>query len=149
VFPAQRSPSGFTLIELMVVVAVIAIITAVAYPSYTEHLVKAKRAEGKTALLKAMQLEERAYTSNGTYQTNLVPLFGANAAPVRSGENPAEGNYDLTAEADPDLQQGVKITATPRTGVFSDPDCGVLTLNSVGQRTFASTNGKGTKDRCW
>jgi type IV pilus assembly protein PilE len=148
-----RASAGFTLVELMIVVAIIAVIVAVGLPSYQEHMRKAKRAEGKTALLKALQLEERAYTSNATYQTDLAPLFGLVAGqPVRSGEDPSTGNYDLTAAVDPDtndLAKGVQITATPRAGVFSDPDCGNLTITSTGKRGFSGTGAKATKDYCW
>jgi type IV pilus assembly protein PilE len=143
--------AGFTLIELMVAIAIIAILAAIALPSYQEHLLKAKRTEGKTALLKALQLEERWYTSNGTYVSDLGPLFGLGAGvKPKSGEDPTQGNYELTAaQTDANgLQQGVTITATP-TGTFSDPWCGVLTINSLGVKTFASTNAKGTKDICW
>ena len=140
---------GLTLIELMIVVAVIAIITAVAYPTYQDHVRKARRAEGKTALLKALQLEERAYTSNGTYTIDLVPLFGAAAFPVKSGENPGTGNYELEAAADPDtgsdLRQGVRITATP-TGTYTDPECGVLSVTTTGVR--GATGSKGPAF-CW
>ena len=149
----MRLENGFTLIELMVVVAIIAIITAVGYPSYQDHLRKARRTEGKSALLRAIQLEERAYTSSfdGRYTTDLGPLFGlAAGAAVRSGENPAEGSYDLVAAPDPatgsDLQQGVLVTATLRSP-FTDPDCGNLTLSSAGVRGIVG--GSKTAAFCW
>jgi type IV pilus assembly protein PilE len=150
-FQWLRPDGGFTLLELLIAVAVVALLAAIALPSYQEHLRKAKRAEGKTALLKAIQLEERAYTSNGQYQTDLGPLFGLAAGVVpKSGEDPSQGNYDLTAAADPangnTLAQGVVVTATPRSGVFSDPDCNVLTLSSVGQKTASGTKGAAF---CW
>ncbi|HEX2830878.1 MAG TPA: type IV pilin protein [Burkholderiales bacterium] len=152
--PRKRTVAGFTLIELLVVVAIVAILVAVALPSYLEHVRKAKRAEGKTALLKALQLEEREYTSAGTYTTDLGRLFGiGNGNPVRSGEDPTTGNYDLVAAVDPtngnDLAQGVMITATPRSAVFTDPDCGNLVLRSTGKREFTGTSPKATMDYCW
>ena len=144
---AQR---GMTLIELMIVVAIVAIIAAVGYPSYQDHIRKARRAEGKSALLKALQLQERAYTANQQYATDMGPLFGTGTnGAVRSGENPATGHYALTAAADPasgsDLAMGVLITATP-TGGFTDPDCNVLTITSTGVRTASGTKGTAF---CW
>jgi type IV pilus assembly protein PilE len=153
--PAGAAQSGITLIELMIVVAIIAIITAVAYPSYQDHIRKARRIEGKSALLRAMQLQERAYTANQTYQTDLGPLFGlAAGAAVRSGEDPATGNYDLTAVPDPasgdDLRFSVLIRATPR-APFSDVDCGVLSLTTTGTRTADGVKGTAstTPGFCW
>ena len=148
---AQR---GITLIELMIVVAIIAIITAVAYPSYQDHIRKARRTEGKSALLKALQLQERFYTAEQTYTLNLVPLFGAAAAPVRSGENPATGNYEITAEEDPgvgkDLKTGVLLRAKP-VAPFTDAECGELTITTTGTRTASGTKGTDstTPGFCW
>lgn len=108
------SRKGFTLIELMITVAVIAILAAVAYPAYQDQMLRAKRTEGKTALLKAAQLQERNYlsgdptlpTSNPipTYLTSarLARLFGlADGAVIYSGENPAlaTGAYTITVDA--------------------------------------------------
>ena len=151
-----RAMSGFTLIELMITVLIVAILAAVAYPAYTEQIRKAKRAEGKAALLRAAQLQERAYTSStsnvSAYSSDLAPLFGLGAgATVRSGEVPTEGNYELTVAGIPagDFTQAILLTATPRSGTFDDPICGVLTLDSSGNRTFSNPNNKGTKDVCW
>lgn len=59
--------AGFTLIELMIVVAIVAILSAVAYPSYKEYIAKGRRAEMKTVLLSAQQWMERFYTENYRY----------------------------------------------------------------------------------
>jgi type IV pilus assembly protein PilE len=155
-----RIVRGFTLIEIMVAVGIIAILAGVALPSYLDHLRKAKRAEGKSALLKALQLEERAYTAasaNAAYVTDLGPLFGLGAgAVVKSGEDPRNGNYTITAAADPaagnDLQAGVLLTATPA-APFTDAnpvtgqvDCGVLTINAQGVKT---SSGAKPLSFCW
>ncbi|WP_439844578.1 type IV pilin protein, partial [Aeromonas veronii] len=58
---------GFTLIELMIVVAVVAILAAIAYPSYNNYMAAAKRAEAKAVLLEAAQYLEREFTANGNY----------------------------------------------------------------------------------
>jgi type IV pilus assembly protein PilE len=148
---AQR---GMTLIELMIVVAVIGIIVAVAYPSYQEHMRKARRAEAKSALLRALQLQERSYTAQQTYTIDMLPLFGMTGPPIRSGEDPNTGNYDLTAEVDPDagsdLKMSVLLKATPRT-TSVDPDCGTLTITSTGIRTANGTKGtlSSTPGFCW
>jgi type IV pilus assembly protein PilE len=145
-----RHAEGFTLIELMIAVAVVALLLAVALPAYNEQIAKGRRAEGKTALLKAIQLQERRYTAEGRYATDLGPLFGLGAgAVVRSGENPADvsGWYTLTADTTgcgvTDLAVCVRVVATPR---VADANCGTLTLTSRGQQTES-----GTRDLayCW
>lgn len=139
-----RKFSGFTLIELMVVVAVIAILAAIAYPSMQDHVRKAKRAEGKTALLKAAQLLERYYSDNNTYVVDIAPLFALGAgATVYSGENPADTKsaYQITVAAATGpcpLANCFLLTATPN-NPFADADCGNLTLTSTGVRCWSTS----------
>ena len=151
---------GFTLIELMTVVVVISILVAVAYPSYQDHVRKAKRAEGKAALLKAAQMLERAYSDNNAYPTDLAPLFGrpANSA-VYSGENPIAGSYCITV-AVVAATSTYTLTATPSSASnaapcailpsgFVDPTvggCGNLTLTNAGVR---NKTGDQPLNRCW
>jgi type IV pilus assembly protein PilE len=145
------------LIELMIIVVVIAILAAVAYPSYNEAVRKSRRAEAKSALLKAAQLQERLYTSSGSYATDLAPLFGLGAnMTVYSGEDPATGYYTITAVATGALNQGYTLTATPGGAPaasahanFADPTCANLTLSSAGQRGFTGTGPGADTSTCW
>jgi type IV pilus assembly protein PilE len=139
----RRLRNGFTLIEIMVVVAIIAIIVAIAYPSYLEHVARSKRAQAQAAIMKTLQLQERFYTVNGTYATNaqLPTLFGLGAgASVYSGEDPADaqlGWYIITVDnagACTPLSVCVNVVATPRPG-HTDDNCDTLTQNTVGTRT--------------
>jgi type IV pilus assembly protein PilE len=142
--------SGFTLIELMITVAIVSILAAVALPSFQEQVRRSQRAEGKTALLRAAQFLERNYTVTNAYVTDLAPLHGlAPNAVVYSGENPAlaAGNYRITASNQPcGNAQCYTLTAT-RNGGFTDPRCGDLTLTSTGVR--GRVNGTDTVDQCW
>ena len=143
---------GFTLIEIMVTVAVVGILLAIALPAYQEQIRKGRRAEAKTALLKTMQLQERFYTAspNATYSDSVSTLYNI-AGTIYSGENPAALSwYVITTDitdcgAGETLQTCVRVVATPRAG-YVDDNCGVLTLNSRGVRTES-----GTRDvaYCW
>ena len=122
----KASGRGFTLIELMIVVAVVGILAAVAYPSYLDQVQKTRRADGKAALLQAVQQAERFFTQNTTYV----------GAPVAAAS--AEGHYTLTYAP---TATSFLITATPGGVQGSDP-CGALTI------TQANVKGGGAAD-CW
>ena len=81
--------SGFSLIELMAAVTVVAIIAAIAYPSYQGQIRKTKRSEGQTALIDALNRQEHFYSTNNTYTTSL--------AAISMVATTSEGNYLLTA----------------------------------------------------
>jgi len=69
----RRHNGGFTLIELMIVVAIVAILAAIAYPSYTNHVTKTRRAAAAACMLEASQFMERYYTTNLTYLGATLP----------------------------------------------------------------------------
>src|SRR3990167_9475228 len=72
----MRQQRGFTLIELMIVIAIIGILAAIAYPSYQEYQLKSGRSDGHAKLMQVMQAQERFYSQNQSYTDNL----GATAA---------------------------------------------------------------------
>jgi type IV pilus assembly protein PilE len=144
----SRRTGGFTLIEAMIVVAIIGILAAIAFPSYQNHVRKGKRAEAKAKLLMAQQRQERYYTDNGTYASDLAPLFGLAATTVvYSGElNDSGSPYKITVAALGSYNSGYTLTATMNGG-YTDPDCGNLTLTSTGTKGKSGTAAS-VRD-CW
>jgi len=122
--------SGFTLIELMIVVAIVALLAAIAFPSYARYVEQARRADAKSALMDAAQRLERCYTQNNSYDGCTV----AAASP--------DGYYTIEATI-PDPFQSFTLSAAP-TGVQTDSPCGTYTLDSDGTRGSGGDN-----DRCW
>ena len=141
---------GFTLIELMIVVAVIGILSAIAYPSYTEHIKRGRRNDAKGALVETAQWLERNYT-----QTNTYNLDGAGTAIVTASlpiqQSPKDSTpkvYQITFGAV--ASSSYTVQAAPITGTGQAGDkCGTLTLDNTGARAISGGTGGATAADCW
>jgi type IV pilus assembly protein PilE len=149
----KTNHSGFTLIELMIVVAIIAILASVAYPSYTNSVLKGKRAEGRAALAELMLQQERYMTQTNSYcafsNSNGTTTAGTGCTTVPfktySGDSPSNPAYYLSADActPPNIRECVVLTATP---VKADPEAGNLQILSTGTKTCTGGSNPAV---CW
>ena len=117
--------SGFTLIELMITVAILAILAAIAYPSFQEQVRETRRANAQSDLLELASYMERFYTQNFTYAGAAIPF----------DESPKDGNnkfYDLSLGGL--TANSYTLSALPKGGQAGDR-CGTMTVNEVNQRT--------------
>jgi type IV pilus assembly protein PilE len=142
---------GFSLIELMIVIAIIGILAAVAVPSYQDSIRKGKRAEGRTALTEMLQQQERFATQKNTYaEFTTAGATSGDAAAFKtfSGDTRSKAAYLLKAEKctapNDNLKNCVVVTAVPVTQ-FVDPQVGELSLESTGKKDCTGTN----KSLCW
>lgn len=142
-----RKLGGFTLIELMIVVAVIAILAAIAYPSYQNQVRKSHRADAEGALLGLANAMERYYTENGRYvdSSSNPPTLGSGG--IYPSQSPTDGGtayYTLSIDSTNTNTTQYLLKATPVTGTIQQSDeCGVLTLSSTGVK------GSGGSSDCW
>lgn len=142
--------NGYTMIEVMIVLIILAILAAIAFPSYQESIVKAKRTEGRAALMKGMQQQERYYSLHTTYLEYSSASTDADARKFSwfSGETAATSSYEISAQAckGKTIQDCVVLIAQPGTGKvdthYRDPVCGQLSLSSTGEKSAHA-------DHCW
>jgi|SRR5450830_835259 len=144
--------AGFSLIELLVALVILAVLTAQAMPAYQQHIIRTRRSEAQSALLKLMMQQERFHTQNNRY---IAFSAGSTEPEARhfqwwSGAKPQTSAYEIEGRAcDGELiKECVQIVATPGTAQvdtnFSDRDCLALTLTSTGLRLAS-----GPASRCW
>lgn len=136
---------GFTLVELMITVAIIGILASIALPAYNDSVRKGRRAQGRTALLEAMQAQERWFTQRNSYLEILVPGESTNIK-MTSGDGSGTPAYRLTAvtcNAATPIASCVKLVAQP---TIPDPETGNLTLFSTGLK---SCEGASNANACW
>lgn len=122
---------GFTLIEMMIVLAILAVIVALAYPAYTEQVRKARRADAVNTLMSSAQYLERCFTRFNAYN---------DASCASPAGDSIDDYYAITVAR---TATTFTLTATPKGDQANDP-CGTLTLDYLGNKTPAPGS-----NRCW
>ncbi|HHW4681443.1 MAG TPA: type IV pilin protein [Xylella taiwanensis] len=134
---ALHQSYGFNLVELMVVVAVIAILSAIAYPSYRNYIRKGHRDQAKADLVEIAQLAERFRTVNNTY----VGFPATNPISQSPRQGAAFYRVDFVGDA---TRSAFTVSAVPQ-GTQQDDKCGTLFINQAGVKT----NSQGELSECW
>ncbi len=136
----QPRPGGFTLIELVVAMAVLAILVSIAYPLYLDQMRKTRRTEAVSNLLIMANLQERFFQSSFVYTT--VPSAIGFAAP-------AGAQYDYSIPTANAATFTVQAAAKSGTQQYQDTQCRTLTLNAAGARSAKDTSDNTTTALCW
>lgn len=127
---------GFTLIELMIVVTVVAILAAIAIPAYSDYVTRARRSDAQAALLEASQGLERCYSMYNRFDHADCPITVPFSSP--------DGYYSITGTIE---SNAYALTAAPTSGgpQADDTDCKTLTINQLNRRGATGED----VDACW
>ncbi|MFM8333400.1 MAG: type IV pilin protein [Candidatus Methylumidiphilus sp.] len=152
-----RQQKGFSLVELMVALAIVGILAAISYPSYTGHMMKTRRVDAQGSLAGLSAAMERYFTENNTYAGAAGTTSGGVVTPADTGapriyptQSPIDGAtkyYNLTISAAD--ASSYTLRATPiSTSTQASDKCAILTLTSTGLRG-AVTSGGTAISGCW
>ena len=158
-----HSHRGFSLIELMIVVAIVGILASIAYPAYISSILKGRRAQARAAVMELLQQQERYLTQQNTYlifsnsSGTTLPATAATTFKVFAGDNTTNASYWLSADQCPDGSGGtlniidcVRVSATPvpvSPDPRSDPEVGTLRMTSTGTKDCTGTTTN--TSLCW
>jgi len=148
----RHDAAGYTLLELLVVLAISSILMALAVPAYQHAVIRARRTEGQVALWQVLQQQERFYTQANSYQAFSASATEPEARQFKwwSGNSARNSAYEIEGKAcdGETISQCVQLIATPGTvrvdGHFRDADCQQLILTSRGMQSAT-----GQAERCW
>lgn len=153
---ARGRTGGFTLLELLIVVAIIAILAAIAMPIYQSYILRSRRAQGRAALMTLLQQEEAYMMQNGSYLTFTAgdATNGVFKAWSNDSSSSADAAWLIGAKLCPNTTASTGSTkptdcieayATPNTPTFPDPAISELDALSTGQQTCTATS----TSLCW
>lgn len=139
----MRQQKGFTLIELMIIVLIVAILSTIALQTYSGYMLRAYRSDSQASLLQATQFMDRIRTEQGSYQPGGV----SPALPTSLAQSPSNGVARYTIALSGSTPTTYTLTATPTASISAQEVCGNLTIDQSGLKAF--TGGGGDQRTCW
>jgi len=135
---SRRRVAGFTLTELMITVAIAAILAAIAYPSYTQYVMRARRSDAKTALLDLAARQERLFSIQNQYSSNPATLGYPPPFPVQVLSS-GQAYYQLRVTIDANQSSPNYTAFADRIGPQANDACGSYTINNLGQQGLVNS----------
>ena len=146
---SRKTTAGFTLVELMIVIVVVAIVVGIALPGYQKHVIKTKRSIAKGELMEVLARQEQFFVNNRQYATTLAALglsdpyaIDANGDQVLTTAD--ERIYEISLVSP--TPTAFSVRALPQRGQTKDSWCGTLTISSTGVQ---SETGSAPLAECW
>ena len=126
-----RSNRGFTLVEVLIAVAIVGILASIAYPSYTDYVARSNRAEATAELLRYANMQEQYFVDSRSY-ANTMKLLGSSTDDVDTESK----NYKITVRT---TNNGYRLTATAQSSqATNDASCKVMTITEAGVKSPTS-----------
>jgi type IV pilus assembly protein PilE len=142
----QRRARGFTLLEVMITVAIVATLAAVALPSYRDQIARGKRSDVQTALVEDAAYLQRYYAANNTY-----PVTGSLTPTLPAATSPRDGttvNYNITIDQANTTATTFLLKAAPA-GTMATDKCGTFTYDNLGMKGIVNGAAGQTVATCW
>lgn len=140
----MRKIAGFTLIEVMVAVAIVGILSAIAYPSYLSYVQKTRRSDGQEKLLDLAAQMERSFFANNKYPADSDANFL-----LLGGRASKDGYYTVTISASSDNTYTLKAVPASGKSQAKDKDCAELTIDNTGKKASLNASSTDSTDLCW
>jgi len=141
---ASTRAKGFTLLELMITVAIIGVLAAISIPSYMSHMIKVRRAAAAACLMEGAQYAERYYTTNMSYD-GVVAKIQAGPSPIDTCKKDVAVHYTIGGENNDATKYTLMATPINRQA-SADTKCGTLKVNHIGKKEIT---GSGKVNECW
>ncbi len=145
----KQRQRGFTLIELVVVMIIVAILAAVAIPSYRKYVIRSQRSDAKDALLALATQQEKHYLQCNTYAATFAAATNCAAGQLQGTNLSKNGWYQLTIPANSAIAFTVTATAIAGQSQFQDSECRSFTVNQLGTRSALDAGGADNTAECW
>ena len=136
-----RNFIGFSLIELMIALVIVAILISVAYPSYLNHIQRTRRADAISSLLSIQAQVERCYINDFSYSDC--------ADDTGLPQNSTGGHYVIDVDADQTTNSAYVLTATSQDQQADDHACSVFTVDNIGSQTAIDDSNDDSSTVCW
>lgn len=144
-----RKVSGFTLVELMIVVAIVGVLVGIAYPAYMGSIQKSRRADAMTELSDLATRLQRCYTTNTTFNSVEGICITKDSVTATDGIKSSEKFYVIKGSSF--SKTAYKLTATPIAGTSqaSDKQCQTFTLTQSGEKAAFDADNNNSTESCW